>query len=86
VLSDLGLPTPDAQNQNRYPKAVLTKPFTQAQRYRCGHIPYWRDSYICGINQKKRQAQQRVVQMILPENFDDAVPEILLEGARNDAG
>jgi integrase len=34
----------------------------------------------------KRQAQQRVVQMILPENFDDAVPEILLEGARNDAG
>ena len=34
----------------------------------------------------KRQAQQRAVQMILPENFDDAVPEILLEGARNDAG
>ena len=32
----------------------------------------------------KRQAQQRVVQMILPENFDDAVPEISLEGARND--
>jgi hypothetical protein len=23
--------------------------------------------------------------MILPENFDDAVPEISLEGARNDA-
>jgi site-specific recombinase XerD len=33
----------------------------------------------------KRHAQQRVVQMILPENFDDAVPEILLEAARNDA-
>jgi integrase len=32
----------------------------------------------------KRQAQQRVVQMILPENFDDAVPEISLGGARND--
>ena len=34
---------------------------------------------------EKRHAQQRVVQMILPENFDDAVPEISLEGARNDA-
>ena len=33
----------------------------------------------------KRHAQQRVVQMILPENFDDAVPAISLEGARNDA-
>ena len=32
----------------------------------------------------KRQAQQRVVQMILPEIFDDAVPEISLESARND--
>ena len=30
------------------------------------------------------QAQQRVVQMILPENFDDVVPEISLEGARTD--
>jgi len=34
----------------------------------------------------KRQAQQRVAQMILPENVDDAVPEISLEAARNDAG
>jgi hypothetical protein len=33
----------------------------------------------------KRHAQLRVVQIILPENFDDAVPEILLESARNDA-
>jgi integrase len=33
----------------------------------------------------KRQAQQRVVEMILPENSVDRVPEILLEGARNDA-
>ncbi len=30
----------------------------------------------------KRQAQQRVVQMILPENFNDAVLEISLESAR----
>ena len=29
----------------------------------------------------KRQAQQRVVQMILPEKFDDPVPAISLEGA-----
>jgi integrase len=33
----------------------------------------------------KRQAQQRVVQMILTESSDDAIPEISLEGARNDA-
>jgi integrase len=33
----------------------------------------------------KRHAQQRVVQMILPEKFDDAVPAISLEGARPDA-
>jgi hypothetical protein len=32
----------------------------------------------------KRQAQQRVVQLILPENCDDAVAEILREGVRND--
>jgi stress-induced morphogen len=33
----------------------------------------------------KRHAQQRVVQMILPDNIDDAVPAISLEGARSDA-
>jgi hypothetical protein len=37
------------------------------------------------IRREKRHAQQRVVQMILPENFVDVVPEISLEGARNDA-
>jgi hypothetical protein len=30
----------------------------------------------------KRQAQQRVVEMILPERFEDAAPAICLEGAR----
>jgi stress-induced morphogen len=33
----------------------------------------------------KRQAQQRIVQMILPEKVDDPVPAISLERARNDA-
>jgi site-specific recombinase XerD len=33
----------------------------------------------------KRHAQQRVVQMILPEKFDDAVPAISPEGRQNDA-
>ena len=32
----------------------------------------------------KRQAQQRIAQMILPEKFDDPVPAISLEGARTD--
>ena len=43
------------------------------------------DVYSQARKREKRHAQQRVVQMILPENFDDAVPEISLEGARNDA-
>jgi integrase len=33
----------------------------------------------------KRHAQQRVVQMILPENFGDSVPSISMGGARPDA-
>jgi integrase len=33
----------------------------------------------------KRRAQQRIVQMILPECIDNAVPEISLEGGLNDA-
>jgi integrase len=33
----------------------------------------------------KRHAQERVVQMILPESFEDAVPAISLEGTQNDA-
>jgi site-specific recombinase XerD len=33
----------------------------------------------------KRHAQQRVVQMVLPENFDDAVPAICGGRARPDA-
>jgi hypothetical protein len=41
------------------------------------------DVYSQARKAAKRQAQQRVVQMILPKNFDDPVPEILLEGARN---
>ncbi len=43
------------------------------------------DVYSQARKREKRHAQQRVVQMILPENLDDAVPEISLEGARNDA-
>ena len=33
----------------------------------------------------KRQAQERVVQMILTESSDDAIPAISLEGTQNDA-
>jgi hypothetical protein len=43
------------------------------------------DVYSQARKEAKRQAQQRVVQMILPENFGDAVPEISLESARKDA-
>jgi hypothetical protein len=43
------------------------------------------DVYSQAWKREKRHAQKRVVQMILPENLDDAVPEISLEGARNDA-
>src|ERR1700676_937432 len=43
------------------------------------------DVYSQARKREKRHAQQRVVQMILPDNFDDVVPEISLEGARNDA-
>ena len=43
------------------------------------------DVYSQARKAAKRQAQQRVVQMILPETFDDAVPAISLGGARPDA-
>jgi integrase len=43
------------------------------------------DVYSQARKREKRHAQQRVVQMILPENFDDVMAEISLEGARNDA-
>jgi stress-induced morphogen len=42
------------------------------------------DVYAQARKGAKRSAQHRIVQMILPENFDGAVPEISLEGARND--
>jgi stress-induced morphogen len=43
------------------------------------------DVYSQARKAAKRQAQERLVQMILSEAFDDAVPAISLEGARNDA-
>jgi integrase len=43
------------------------------------------DVYSQARKEAKRHAQQRVVQMILPENFDDAVPAICGGGARPDA-
>ena len=33
----------------------------------------------------RRQAQERVVQMILTESSDDEIPAISLEGTQNDA-
>jgi integrase len=43
------------------------------------------DVYSQARKAAKRQAQQRVVQMILPERFEDAVPAISLERTQNDA-
>ena len=43
------------------------------------------DVYSQARKAAKRQAQGRVVQMILPETFDDPVPAISLGGARPDA-
>jgi site-specific recombinase XerD len=43
------------------------------------------DVYSQARKAAKRQAQERVVQMTLPETFDDAVPAISLEGTHNDA-
>jgi hypothetical protein len=43
------------------------------------------DVYSQARKAAKRHAQQRIVQMILPENFDDAVPAISGGGARPDA-
>ena len=39
VLSDLGLPTPTRKTQYRYPKAVFTKPSTQANDTDAGTYP-----------------------------------------------
>jgi site-specific recombinase XerD len=43
------------------------------------------DVYSQARKAAKRQAQERVVQMILHETFDDAVPAISLGGARPEA-
>jgi integrase len=43
------------------------------------------DVYSQARKATKRQAQERVVQMILPETIDDAVPAISLGGTQNDA-
>jgi integrase len=40
------------------------------------------DVYSQARKREKRHAQQRVVQMILPENFDDVVPEISVSARR----
>jgi integrase len=43
------------------------------------------DVYSQARKAAKRQAQERVVQMVLPETIDDAVPSISLGGTQNDA-
>jgi stress-induced morphogen len=43
------------------------------------------DVYSQARKAANRHAQQRLVQMILPEKFDDAVLAISLEGTQNDA-
>jgi hypothetical protein len=43
------------------------------------------DVYSQARKAAKRQAQERVVQMILPQTIDDAVPAISLGGTQNDA-
>jgi hypothetical protein len=47
--------------------------------------PIHTDVYSQARKGAKRQAQQRIVQMILPETLNDAVPVISLEGPQNDA-
>jgi site-specific recombinase XerD len=41
------------------------------------------DVYAHARKAAKRQAQQRLVQMILPDAFNDVIPAISLESARN---
>jgi integrase len=43
------------------------------------------DVYSQARKAAKKQAPERVVQMILPETIDDAVPAISLGGTQNDA-
>jgi hypothetical protein len=54
------------------------------ERMRHASSRFTLDVYSQARKAAKRQAQERVVQMILPETIDDAAPAISLGGTQND--